>query len=258
MKHWRKLDHPERRTFAFGAMAVFTAFVAIIHDVLRLRRGNKARAESLLEEAQTAVHEAQQAVHNRVEGVRAEVAERAYEARQGYQHLSHHDTTLFHFLVSFLIASLSSRGIAYRLRSRTSVGPFRNAGVGGVHVHHYIPGIILIAVSGSASLLSTKNHTQSLLAIPFGAGLGMTLDESALLLRLEDVYWRREGLLGIQISIGVLGLLALCILARALNGIHNPQIWPRPLVGRQAGDPREVQYAYSSSRTPGDDSSTSS
>ena len=42
--------------------------------------------------------------------------------------------------------------------------------------------------------------------------MGFTRSESALLLELEDVYWRREGLLGVQILlavIAVLGALAL-------------------------------------------------
>ena len=48
--------------------------------------------------------------------------------------------------------------------------------------------------------------------MPFGVGMGLTLDESALLLDLEDVYWRREGLLSVQITltaIALLGALAL-------------------------------------------------
>jgi hypothetical protein len=38
-------------------------------------------------------------------------------------------------------------------------------------------------------------------------GMGLTLDESALLLELEDVYWRREGLLSVQITLTVISLL---------------------------------------------------
>jgi hypothetical protein len=46
------------------------------------------------------------------------------------------------------------------------------------------------------------------LAVPFGIGMGLTLDESALLLELEDVYWSREGLLSVQITLAVAALLA--------------------------------------------------
>ena len=44
--------------------------------------------------------------------------------------------------------------------------------------------------------------------MPFGVGMGLTLDESALLLELEDVYWSREGLLSVQITLAVMALLA--------------------------------------------------
>jgi hypothetical protein len=42
--------------------------------------------------------------------------------------------------------------------------------------------------------------------------MGLTLDESALLLELDDVYWSREGLLSVQVTLTVaamLGALAL-------------------------------------------------
>ena len=55
------------------------------------------------------------------------------------------------------------------------------------------------------------NHDHHLiepwLAVPFGVGMGLTLDESALLLELEDVYWTREGLLSVQITLTVMAML---------------------------------------------------
>ena len=44
--------------------------------------------------------------------------------------------------------------------------------------------------------------------MPFGVGMGLTLDESALLLELDDVYWSREGLLSVQITLAVMAMLA--------------------------------------------------
>ncbi len=49
--------------------------------------------------------------------------------------------------------------------------------------------------------------------MPFGAGVGLTFDEAALLLDLRDVYWTREGLLSVQLSLGGLVLLGGTILA---------------------------------------------
>ena len=60
--------------------------------------------------------------------------------------------------------------------------------------------------------------------MPFGVGMGLTLDESALLLELDDVYWSREGLLSVQITLAVAALLAALALGAAL-----------PAAGRAAG-----------------------
>ncbi len=49
--------------------------------------------------------------------------------------------------------------------------------------------------------------------MPFGVGLGLTLDESALLLELDDVYWTREGLLSVQITLAVMAMLGALALA---------------------------------------------
>ena len=54
------------------------------------------------------------------------------------------------------------------------------------------------------------------LALGFGAGMGMTLDESALLLELEDVYWTEEGVLSLQITLTAIALLGALALALRL------------------------------------------
>ena len=51
------------------------------------------------------------------------------------------------------------------------------------------------------------------LAIPLGVGIGLTFDESALLLDLEDVYWSRQGLVGVQITLATASLMAAGMLA---------------------------------------------
>ena len=54
---------------------------------------------------------------------------------------------------------------------------------------------MLAFASGAAAILTRKEQIEPVLAVPFGIGMGLTLDESALLLELEDVYWSREGVL---------------------------------------------------------------
>jgi hypothetical protein len=76
-----------------------------------------------------------------------------------------------------------------------------------------VPGIVLAFSSGTAGLFVRDGQVREMLAIPLGVGIGLTFDESALLLELEDVYWSREGLLGVQITLGTASLLAAGMLA---------------------------------------------
>ncbi|WP_249522408.1 hypothetical protein [Modestobacter marinus] len=92
------------------------------------------------------------------------------------------------FLVTFLVTRFVTHAI------RTGRGPFRDARVGGVHVHHEVYGIFLLLGTGTAEFAYRPDGTWAgLLAALFGAGAALTLDEFALWLHLEDVYWSREG-----------------------------------------------------------------
>ena len=66
--------------------------------------------------------------------------------------------------------------------------------MGGVHVHHQVYGIFLLLAAGTAELTYRPPGPWSdVLAVLFGIGAALTLDEFALWLRLDDVYWEREG-----------------------------------------------------------------
>jgi hypothetical protein len=145
-------------------------------------------------------------------------AETVAVARVGYKEVSTYERELFNLFSSFLISFISSRGLAYGLRRRKRIGPFRNLVVGDRHIHHFIPGIVLAFASGSAAFLVRDERIQSRLALGFGAGMGMTLDESALLLELEDVYWSERGLLSVQIGLIFTALMgALSVALRLLR-----------------------------------------
>jgi hypothetical protein len=81
------------------------------------------------------------------------------------------------------------------------------------HIHHFVPGIVIAFAAGAGGLITRDEDIEAKLAVPFGIGMGLTLDESALLLELEDVYWTREGLLSVQITLAVTALLASVALA---------------------------------------------
>jgi hypothetical protein len=131
-------------------------------------------------------------------------------AVSGYEAAPRSETVLFNllagFLGSFAVVRLSTWGI------RDGWGPFRNVRIGGRHIHHFVPGILLAFGSGTAALLTDDDDLEQHLAIPMGVGIGLTFDEAALLLDLRDVYWTRKGLLSVQLSLGATAILSIAIL----------------------------------------------
>jgi hypothetical protein len=135
------------------------------------------------------------------------VAETAEVARAGYRDVSTRENSMFNLLTSFAATFIAVRSLTYLLRGGRTFGPFRTMRVGRRHIHHFVPGIVIALSAGSAAILTRNEEVEKWLALPFGVGMGLTLDESALLLELEDVYWSREGLLSVQITLAVMSLL---------------------------------------------------
>lgn len=122
---------------------------------------------------------------------------------------------LFPASVTFFVTVVTVRAVT--LSIRLGVGRLRDVSVGGTHVHHLVWGILLLLMvgyvwlaqvgtgSGQASLWASR-----VTAMLYGVGAALTLDEFALWLRLEDVYWTREGwesieaviLFGVLLSVG--------------------------------------------------------
>ena len=131
-------------------------------------------------------------------------------ARRGIIATPHHETVLFNILQGFLGAFAFARLATWGIRQ--SWWPSGDIHVSGRHIHHFVPGIVLAFGSGIAALTIRDEGVESALAFPFGAGMGLTMDEAALLLDLQDVYWTRQGLLSVQVSLGVTATLAATIL----------------------------------------------
>ena len=136
----------------------------------------------------------------------------------GYQDAPAQENALFNLFLSFVVSLVASRLIALGLRGRRRLGPFRNVRWGQRHIHHFVPGIVLAFIAGGAAIVTRNEDLEPKLALVFGTGMGMTMDEAALLLELDDVYWTEEGLLSVQIGAGLVGLLgALAIGLRFLR-----------------------------------------
>jgi hypothetical protein len=92
------------------------------------------------------------------------------------------------YLVTFLVTRFITRAI------RSGRGPFRDTSVGGVHVHHEVYGIFLLLGTGTAEITYRPDPPWAyVVAVLFGTGAALTLDEFALWVHLDDVYWSREG-----------------------------------------------------------------
>jgi hypothetical protein len=131
-------------------------------------------------------------------------------AVRGYVEAPRYETVLFNLLAGFLGSFALVRLSTWAIRDGHS--PFRNVNIGGRHIHHFVPGILLAFGSGTAALLTDNDELEQRLAIPMGVGIGLTFDEAALLLDLRDVYWTREGLLSVQLSLGATAILSIAIL----------------------------------------------
>ncbi len=131
-------------------------------------------------------------------------------AVSGYAAAPRAEVVLFNLLAGFLGSFATVRLSTWGIRNRR--GPFRNVRIGGRHIHHFVPGILLAFAAGTTALLTDDDRLEQQLAVPMGAGIGLTFDEAALLLDLRDVYWTREGLLSVQLSFGATAILSVAIL----------------------------------------------
>jgi hypothetical protein len=189
----------ERATVALAAVALGTAGAVLSSQfgrMLRRRSQEDPSTEGLVEAAPAAALD--------TVGV----------AVSGYAAAPRTETVLFNllagFLGSFALVRISTLGI------RDGWGPFRNVSLGGRHIHHFVPGIVIAFASGTTALLTDDEALEERLAVTTGIGMGLTFDEAALLLDLRDVYWTREGLLSVQLSLGATAILSIAILTQRM------------------------------------------
>ena len=127
----------------------------------------------------------------------------------------------FLVLVSFLVAYLAIRTSA-RLTRSVSWWP---GGVqsGGVHLHHLVWGICLMMLAGFlAFAVPLQTPWWHLTAIAFGVGAGFTMDEFALWVHLEDVYWSEEGRSSFDAVVAATAFAGLVVLGTRPFGLDDP------------------------------------
>jgi lysyl-tRNA synthetase class 2 len=100
----------------------------------------------------------------------------------------------FLVLAGLLGGFLFIRTSARMIRAQVRWWPGNVETSGGLHIHHLVWGIVTVMVTGFLAFATMPGPPWlEILAVAFGVGCGLTLDEFALWLHLEDVYWAREG-----------------------------------------------------------------
>jgi hypothetical protein len=116
----------------------------------------------------------------------------------------------FLMLLAFVLTLAGTRFYTRMARVRG----WGSAIVGDVHVHHLVPGVVMSLVAGGLVVaLEPREFWVGILAAVFGAGAALVLDEFAMLLHLDDVYWTTEGRLSIEACLAAIAFLGLALLA---------------------------------------------
>ncbi|MFF8956942.1 hypothetical protein [Streptomyces sp. NPDC014894] len=114
-------------------------------------------------------------------------------------------------LASFVLTFVITRTITRLIRAGR--GPFRNIAAGGTHIHHVVPGVVLTVVGGFGAVGSGRHGpAAAVCAILFGIGVGLVLDEFALIVHIDDVYWTEQGRQSVEVVV-LATALALLVLA---------------------------------------------
>ncbi|MER5292818.1 hypothetical protein ABT382_12130 [Streptomyces pharetrae] len=126
------------------------------------------------------------------------------------------------FVLTFAVTRLITRTI------RAGKGPFRNVqGAGGVHIHHVVPGVVLTVIGGFGAVASGREGLgPAVCAVLFGIGAGLVLDEFALILHLDDVYWSEAGRKSVEVvvlTVAVVGLVLAGFSPFDVNGVDDEE-----------------------------------
>lgn len=90
----------------------------------------------------------------------------------------------------------------------------------GVHLHHLVFGIVTMMLAGALGFAVHGNSPwMEIAALAFGIGVGLTIDEFALWVHLDDVYWAEEGRRSIDATV-----IATCIGALMFFGVRPFEI----------------------------------
>jgi hypothetical protein len=121
------------------------------------------------------------------------------------------------FVLCFLLTRMVTRLI------RAGRGPFRNISSGGTHVHHVVPGVVLMTVGGFGAVAGSVSGAGAYVsAVLFGVGAGLVLDEFALILYMDDVYWSERGRQSVEVVVITVALVGMLLAGFLPFGVNSP------------------------------------
>ncbi|MFI8965188.1 hypothetical protein ACIGO8_24095 [Streptomyces sp. NPDC053493] len=128
---------------------------------------------------------------------------------------------LFLALASFVVTFLATRTVVRMIRA--GKGPFRNvSAAGGLHIHHVVPGVVLTILGGFGAVSSGRHGVgAAVFAVVFGVGAGLVLDEFALILHLDDVYWSEDGRKSVEVVVLTAALVLLALAGFSPLGVND-------------------------------------
>ncbi|WP_231626332.1 hypothetical protein [Streptomyces apocyni] len=123
-------------------------------------------------------------------------------------------------LLSFVGSFLATRTVTRLIRA--GKGPFRNISPGGLHIHHVVPGVVLVVIGGFGAVASGRQSIASMIsAVLFGLGAGLVLDEFALVLHLDDVYWSEQGRQSVEVVVLTAAVVVLVLAGFLPFGVND-------------------------------------
>jgi hypothetical protein len=128
--------------------------------------------------------------------------------------VQHEEQGIFLVLAGFLLSFAFIRMSTRIIRSESvSWWPGNIESEGGVHVHHLVFGIVAMMVFGALGFAFLGNSpVAEVCAFGFGVGVGLTIDEFALWVHLDDVYWAEEGRSSIDATVIAAAAMLLVLL----------------------------------------------
>lgn len=134
-----------------------------------------------------------------------------------------HEQSVFLVLVGFLGAFAFIRMSTRIIRSESvSWWPGNVESDSGLHLHHLVFGIVTMMVAGTFGFVAdARTPLIEIAALFFGIGVGLTIDEFALWVHLEDVYWEREGRSSIDATVIAASVMLLVVVGASPVAIES-------------------------------------